>query len=195
MNQIGNTLPSGNTTSSLYASSTQIKKPQKDDAQLQQTNSSDDSINTTSAAGTVTAQAALSAETNISPAYSIDISEEGSQLNALNASKAGNESPIAKPSASSPHNATSSVNDASQTSGSSASGASTNSIESATDDDSASDTTNLSQYTDYQLNNMLNKGKITQSEYNTEIAKREAKKQAETANATSTEIANVDTVK
>ncbi|BBB90738.1 MAG TPA: hypothetical protein PKA28_09430 [Methylomusa anaerophila] len=185
MNQIGNTLPSGNTTGSLYVFSTQAKKPQEDDAQLQQTNSATGSINTiTSAEGTVAAQSVPSAGTTISPAYSVDISEEG--LNALNASKSGNESPTGKQSASSSDNATSSVNAASQTSGSSASGATTSNVESTADADSASAATNLSQYTDYQLKSMLNKGQITQNEYNTEIAKREAKTQDETANAIST---------
>ena len=194
MNQISNTLTSGNTTGSLYASSTQTKKPPEDDTKLQQTNSSANSVNIISSTGTAVSQTVSPAGNSISPAYSIEISEEGTQLNSLNASKTGKEPPTGKP-ASSPDNATSSVKDASQTSVSSASSAPTSSVESATEDDSASDTTNLSQYNDSQLKSMLNKGKITQSEYNAEIANREAKKQAETANATSTANANVDTVK
>jgi hypothetical protein len=192
MNQISNTLPSGNTTGSWYASSTQTKKPPEDDTQLQQTNSSADSVNIISSTGTAVNQTVSPAGTSISPAYSVEISEEGTQLNSLNASKTGEEPPTGNPSASSPDNATSSVNDASQTSGSSASSAPASSVESATEDDSASDTTSLSQYNDSQLKSMLNKGKITQTEYNAEIAKREAKKQIETANATSTANANVD---
>lgn len=194
MNQIGSTLPSGNTGGSSYTSSTRTNKPQKDDAQLQQTNSAAGSTNITSAVGTGAAQSVLSAGTNISPAYSVEISKEGSQMNALNASGSGNESPTGKPSASSSGSATSPVNSA-LTSGSSASGEATSSVESAADDDSASAITNLSQYTDYQLENMLNKGQITQSEYNTEIAKREAKTQTETANAVSTANTNIDTAK
>ena len=195
MNQISNTLPSGNTTGSLYASSTQTKKPPEDDTKLQQTNSSADSVNIISSTGTAVSQTVSPAGDSISPAYSVEISEEGTQLNSLNSSKTDKEPPTGKPSASSPDKATSSVNDASQTSGSAASSAPTSSVESAIEDDSASTTTNLSQYSDSQLESMLNKGKITQSDYNTEIAKREAKKQPETANAASTANANVDTVK
>lgn len=191
MNQISNTLPSGNTTGSLYTSSTQTKPPE-DDTKLKQTNSSAASVNVISSTGTAVSQTISSVGSSISPAYSVEISEEGTQQNLLNASKTGNEPSTGNPSASSSDNAISSVNDASQTSGSSASSTPTSSVESATEDDSTSDTTNLSQYNDSQLRSMLNKGKITQSEYNAEIAKREAKKQAETANATSTANANVD---
>lgn len=195
MNQISNTIPNGNTTGSLYASSPQTKKPQEDAAQLQQTNLSADSIDVSSSTETAVSQTVLPAGNSVSPAYSVEISDEGSQLNSLSASTTGNEAPTGKPSASSPDNASSSVNDASQISGSSASSVSTSSAESATDDDSAASTTNLSQYTDYQLKNMLNEGTLTQSEYNTEIAKRGVKKQPETANAASTANAGVDTVK
>ena len=190
MNQINNTLPSGNTTESLYAS-TQTKKPPENDPNLQQTNSSAASVNIISSTGTAVSQTASTAVNSISPAYTVEISEEGTQLNSLNASKTGKEPSTGNPSASSPGNATSSVNDASQTSGSAASIAPTSSVESAAEYDSASDTTNLSQYNDSQLKNMLNKGKLTQSEYNTEIAKREAKKQPETANAASTANVNL----
>jgi len=183
MNQISNTIPNGNTTGSLYASSPQTQKTPEDDTKLQQTNSSADSVNVISSTGTAVSQTVSPAEDSISPAYSVEISEEGTQLNSLNASKTDKEPPTGKPSASSPDKAALSVNDASQTSGSSASSAPTSSVESATEDDSAANTTNLSRYSASQLESMLNKGKITQSDYNTEIAKREAKKQPETANA------------
>jgi hypothetical protein len=192
MNQIGNTIPNGSTTGALYASSPQTKKTQEDAAQLQQTNLSADSINVISSTETAVNQTVVPAGISVSPAYSVEISEEGSQLSSLSASTTGNESPTGKPSASSPDNATSDAS--SQTSDSSASSA-TSSVESATDDDSASSTTNLSQYSDSQLKNMLNKGALTQNEYNTEIAKRAAKKQSETANAASTANADVGTVK
>lgn len=190
MNQINNTLPSGNTTASFYTSSTQTKKPTEEDTKLQQTISSADSFNGLSSTGAAVSQTVSPVGNSIYPAYSVEISEKGTQLNSLYASETGKEPPTGKLSASSPDNTTSSVDDASQTSG-----ATTSSDKSTTVDVSASDTTNLSQYNDSQLKSMLNKGTITQSEYNAEIAKREAKKQTEIANATSTANANVNTVK
>ena len=183
MNGIGNTLVSGNTTGPQYSSANQLIKQQTaDDAGKQQERAAVGSVNVASTAPTSTSQAATTTEPTVSPAYSVEISEEGAQMNSLSAS-AANEPPAGKPSGNSAEvssSATSKTNSVTQTSNSSTSAVTENS-DSSEDD---SDTSNLTQYSDYQLQQMLNDGKITQSEYNAEIVKREAKP-AETTNSNS----------
>lgn len=94
----------------------------------------------------------------ISPAYSVEISKEGADLNSQSSVSASN---AAQPS---------STNKSSTTTSASS---------------SSSSTENLSQYTDFQLQQMLNAGKISQSEYNTEITKRQARETAASNNAKS----------
>ncbi len=151
MIQIGNTQPGGNATGSLYANPAQAAKPQNgDDANSQQASAASGSVDVTSAAPPAASQAVSPPGTDFSPAYTVEISEEGAQLS----SQAAAASDAASSGA--------------------AAGA-------ATTTESESDTANLSIYSDYQLQQMLGAGKITQSEYNAEIAKRAAKKQTEAA--------------
>ncbi|WP_094606100.1 hypothetical protein SPSIL_007700 [Sporomusa silvacetica DSM 10669] len=137
-------------------------------------------------------QTEVSAQPSISPAYSVEISQEGALLNSLNSSTASSNSDTAI--------ATASLGDAAKTSSTAApsgdaSSATTSSVpassDSSDDDSTASD--NLSQYSTSQLKEMLSNGEITQSEYSAEITKREQEKaqekqETETANSTSTAI-------
>lgn len=96
-------------------------------------------------------QAGISSrDTGLSPAYSVEISEAGRQLSA----------------------------------GKSVTVSDTKSVASESTDDndgnSASSTKSLSQYSDSQLQQMLTDGEISQSEYNTEMAKRKTTEEAET---------------
>lgn len=104
-------------------------------------------------------------EADSSAAYSVEISQAGAKLNALESSATSDTDPT-KPSAKPPSKP--------------ASPPSTSS--SATDTtDSSSSTADLSQYSDSQLQEMVSNGKLSASDYNTEVAKRKSSEEKEVA--------------
>jgi len=130
-----------------------ISKPQQlsqDETKLQQADTgTGNNINIISKPELMVAQTTSEAsEEKSSGAYSVEISQEGMRLNSLNSSDVASLSE--KKSAAPPKNGTSS---------------SAGNSESTSSD-------SLSQYSESQLKSMLGSGKITQSEYNLEIANR-----------------------
>ena len=179
MDSINATQASGNTTESLYTASVQSKKKQEEEtAQLQQQSLAAASLSTVAAnTGTTGEQTAeTTAVTAVSPAYSVEISQEGSRLNSATISAQAEEN-----STSETQNSASATNGTTAASSSSSKTDSASSSTTATsnEDSDSSSTSDLSQYSEAQLQQMLNKGEISQSEYNAEISKRQAK---ETAN-------------
>lgn len=87
MTQIGNIQPGGNATDSLYADPAQATKPQTgDDAN----SAASGSVDVTSAAPPAASRTAASPPgTDYSPAYTVEISAEGSQLSSQAAAAAG----------------------------------------------------------------------------------------------------------
>ena len=165
MNQIGNIQSGGSTTASPYTNQAQAIKPQDEEqAKAQQ-------LSAASGVAPAAAQTVSPPGTDYSPAYTVEISEEGSQLNAQPAPSANAAPSGASPAGPAPAAATTSETDA----------------------DDSSDTTSLAIYSDSQLQQMLTNGAITQSEYSAEIARREAAKQiaaSDTAQA-DTLLANI----
>ena len=146
--------------------------------QVQQTNSATNS----SAISELTTAQTDSTTTNASPAYSVEISQEGAELSSRNSSSASsdtaststvNDSSIAASSASPhsgrPHSASSQT-------------ASTDTTSTDTTN-STTETTDLTQYSTYQLQQMQNKGEITMTSYNQEMARRRAEQVTETTNS------------
>lgn len=170
MIQVSNTL-SNDGTNALVS---QVNKSQEDNTRLKQTDLTTKSVDTTSTSETISDIA----KTDIAEAYSVEISEEGYRLNALNSSTTDSESNSI--STVEPTDTSSSVSstldnitqtsNTSQVSGTTASDETQSSDE---EDDSDYTTEDLSQYSEYQLKQMLDGGEITQSEYNEEIASRE----------------------
>lgn len=182
MTQINNTLSGINTMGMSYPYSSSQKNEQtaassqQTETKSQQTNSSTSSVNTTSpASSTALKTAAATGQATLSPAYSVEISQEGARLSSLNAS-----------SSSSDTAATNNVSGSAATLNQPAASATTT-RSAASDDSSASGTTNLSQYSESELKQLLNSGKITQGEYTAEMSKRTQETQ-ETKAATNTAI-------
>lgn len=162
MNQIGNIQPGGNAAGTQYANPAQTIKTQNEEQTTSQ------QVSAASGTAPAAAQTASPPGTDFSPAYTVEISEEGSQLNSQAAS-AASAAPTGTPAA-----------------------GTTTTSETTSDD--GSDTATLAIYSDSQLQQMLSSGEITQSEYNAEIARREATKQADAAQDTDREntlLANV----
>ncbi|MDR3589057.1 MAG: hypothetical protein P4N41_05290 [Negativicutes bacterium] len=178
MDRIDSTLGAGNATGSLYNSPTQAKKTQNEDETVaQQASLASNSANISSTDASQSASGTTTAD--VSPAYSVEISQEGSRLSSSNATTANIESSSAGSSISDAAG-TGSAGASSQTSGSSASSTTTSSAKTDTANSNTSSSesiTSLSQYTDQQLKQLADDGKITRNQYNTEIAKREKEKE------------------
>lgn len=182
MTQIDNTLSGINTLGISYPYSSSQKNeqtaasPQQTETKSQQTNSSTSSINTISPSSSTALKTATStAQATLSPAYSVEISQEGARLSSLNSSRSSSATAAA-------NNVSGSASALNQPA---ASAATTESA--ASDDSSASTTTNLSQYSESELKQLLNSSKITQGEYTVEMAKRTQETQ-ETKASTNTSI-------
>lgn len=162
MNQIGNIQAGGSTTASPYANPAQTVKPQDE----KQTKSQQ--LSAASGAAPAAAQTVSPPGADYSPAYTVEISEEGAQLSSQpapssNAAPANAAPAGAPPAGPAPSGAAAGAARASETDA---------------DDDTDTTTTSLASYSDSQLQQMLTSGAITQSEYSAEIARREAAKQA-----------------
>ncbi|MDR7867117.1 MAG: hypothetical protein RIN56_09855 [Sporomusaceae bacterium] len=160
MNQIGNIQAGGSTTASPYANPAQTVKPQDE----KQTKSQQ--LSAASGAAPAAAQTVSPPGADYSPAYTVEISEEGAQLSSQpapssNAAPANAAPTGAPPAGPAPSGAAAGATRASET-----------------DADDDTGTTSLASYSDSQLQQMLTSGAITQSEYSAEIARREAAKQA-----------------
>lgn len=167
MNPINNIPSSATGSGSQYTSAAQVSRQ---NAELPEASAAG-SVNVVSAATAETVETEKAAGTDYSPAYAVEISKEGSQLNA-NAQGTG-QTDSQQPKGAPPAGGQKPAGTTAGTTGSTQSDT----------EDSESDTSNLSQYSDYQLQQMVNDGKISQSQYLAEVARREAKQQTETATA------------
>ena len=133
-------------------------------SQVQQASATASSVNVTAAADTTTGKTRTDTENiALSPAYSVEISPEGLRLSTMKADASagqatGRDGAAPPPSGEKPP-------------------AGTAKSTSAAEDSSASSSDNLSQYSDAQLKELVSNGKISQSEYNAEMSKREANNQ------------------
>ena len=147
-------------------------------SQVQQASATASSVNVTAAADTTTAKTGTDTDSvAISPAYSVEISQEGSRLSSTMKSgssdgqTSGREGAAPPPGGKPPTGAAPGKNAAKSASASN-------------EDSSDSSSENLSQYSDAQLKEMVSNGKISQSDYSAEMSKREAKnKETEQAEA------------
>jgi hypothetical protein len=151
-------------TNSAY-NAAQTKTNQQDEAVAQQAAASTNIVNVSSTPEVSVATKTSDAENNISPAYSVEISEEGAQLSAAASTNAETGAPTDKP-----------VPPAGKPANPPAGSPKTTSTTKS--DSSDSSTTDLSQYSESQLKEMLTKGKITQDQYAAEMASRKQEQQA-----------------
>lgn len=191
MNPISSSVSSGNTQGSLYSTAIPAKKTPEDNQDKKQLSSQTSSAIDIQSTAEVTSSETTSGSdnTSIPPAYSVEISEQGSRLQA--ASKPVNPPPPPPPKGSSSDSQTMSTDKAGQ----SASTSSNSTASTATSDvnsDDESDTANLSIYSAYQLKQLLTDGKITQGEYDAELATRQAASKTEDAGAVSKSIDPVE---
>ena len=174
MFQTNNIVTNANATVSIYSTSSRTENIASKD-----TEAGTASVNSTPAYEVVTAKAAGdTTEFKSSPAYSVEISQQGARLSSLNSETENDEATGGTASGNSSTSAvttTISEKTNSQIASTAASGTTSTSSDSATASDTSTD--NLALYSDYQLLQMLNNGEIMQSEYNAEISSRKAEKQ------------------
>ncbi|MDU2064577.1 MAG: hypothetical protein E6713_07000 [Sporomusaceae bacterium] len=120
----------------------------------------------------------------ISPAYSVEISQEGAQLSA-------DSSNVVQTTAIRQSNSDTKVASSNATEAKAAPPAKPPTQMAKSSDDSSSTTatsSDLSQYSEAQLEQLLSQGKISASDYNTEIAKRQQEQASTTASNTTTDL-------
>jgi hypothetical protein len=166
MSTIDNRLTSFNNPATLPAASAQTASAQQQNGVARQTGgasgSADIALNTVSGTGQT---AAATGEDGLTPAYTVEISEEGAALSAAGGSAAAGST---RATDKNPTTATSSRT--------------TNTVATT----SETNTNNLSIYSDYQLQKLLSNGEISRNEYDGEVAKREGHQAKEGTGSAST---------
>ena len=116
-----------------------------------------------------------SAEPQLSPAYTVEISSAGAQLSASEQASAATKTAATSQAATAPAGTLVPASPPSAAASAVQSADTTSSEMSETSDAASAD---LSQYSDAQLKTMLSNGEISQSAYNAELAKRKQEEQA-----------------
>ena len=116
-----------------------------------------------------------SAEPQLSPAYTVEISSAGAQLSASEQASAATKTAATSQAATAPAGTLVPTSPPSAAASAVQSADTTSSEMSETSDAASAD---LSQYSDAQLKTMLSNGEISQSAYNAELAKRKQEEQA-----------------
>jgi len=159
MSTIDNRLTSFNTTATRPAASAQTASAQQPNGGARQTGgasgSADITLNTVSGTSQT---AAATGEDGLTPAYTVEISEEGAALSAADGSAAAGSARATDPNTTT-----------------AASSGTTNTAATT----SETNTSNLSIYSDYQLQKLLSNGEISRNEYAGEVAKRDGRQAKE----------------
>jgi hypothetical protein len=157
MNTIDSKLTNHNIAATMPAASAQKASTQQQNPAARQVGGTSGSAGITLKSDT--GQTAAAGENGLAPAYTVEISQEGAALSAAaTASTAGGSA------------AAESTKATDQTTPAAATSRTAN-----TATTSETNTSDLSTYTDSQLQQLLNDGKISRTEYDSELAKREAK--------------------
>jgi hypothetical protein len=161
MNTIDSKLTNYNVAATMPAASAQKAPAQQQNPATRQAGGTSGPVGITPKSDT--GQTAAAGGNGLAPAYTVEISKEGAALSAAATASAAGSS--AAPESTSATDQTTAAAATSQTA---------NTAATASETTSGTNTSDLSAYTDSQLQQLLSNGKISRTEYDSEIAKREA---------------------